>query len=70
MTSTSVILMVLLGYSPSGATGAAMEVKEYAQPSMKACTDEASKINTLSNRRFKSFNLTAICVTKTKESYK
>ena len=63
LTITEVVLIITLGYSPSGATGVTMHVAEYVQPNMEKCKVEEQRINKAPDGRFAYFS---ICVERIK----
>jgi len=64
MTLPEVVLIIMLGYSPSGATGVDMEVKEYKQQTIELCNAEAFRLTELETRRF---HIKAFCTTRIRE---
>ena len=44
---TEIVLVVMMGYSPPGASGVDMEILEYIQPNSRICQIEKKRINEL-----------------------
>ena len=69
-----VFLVMAIGYSPSGASGANLSVLKFLQPSMKECLIETSRVNEtyLQRKRVKpvsSINrIETYCITSIKET--
>lgn len=64
-----IILIILLGFSPSGATDAAFKVLEYKQPSMVLYKKRRDTINDITSL-YKFTNPKAICVGRLKSNRK
>ncbi len=59
------ILIVIIGFSPAGASGTSLRVREYTQPSATVCAISAKQIIKTGDKLY-GFSLTAICVPREK----
>ena len=64
MSITEVILIITLGYSPSGTTHVNMNVLEYKQPSWKECVVQRERVI---DQDPSMFSYEALCVTRTRQ---
>ena len=58
---SEIVLIITLGYSPSGASGTSMTTLEYVQPDMRACLFEQRAVNDFPDEQF---HYTAMCISR------
>ena len=61
---TEIILIMMLGYSPSNPANPPLQIFEYEQPSMEVCEEQRMKVNDANLNS--TFDFQAICVTRAK----